>query len=94
MLGFIIGMLILGLIAGAVARLLVPGEDPMGIGGTILLGVIGSFVGGFFADVLFRNDAEDLGLRPSSLIGSIVGGVIVLLLYRRFAGGRTRGRLA
>ena len=92
MLGFIIGMVILGLIAGAVARLLVPGDDPMGIGGTILLGIIGSFVGGFLADVLFRNDAEDLGLRPSSLLGSIVGGVVVLLLYRWFSGSRAGRR--
>ena len=93
MLGFILGMLILGLIAGALARLLVPGEDPMGIGGTILLGVIGSFVGGFLGDVLFRSDSEDLGLHPASLLGSIIGGVVVLLLYRRFAGGGNR-RLA
>jgi uncharacterized membrane protein YeaQ/YmgE (transglycosylase-associated protein family) len=93
MLGFIIGMVILGLIAGALARLLVPGEDPMGIGGTILLGVVGSFVGGFLGDVFFRSDSEDLGLHPASLLGSIVGAVLVLLLYRWFAGSGRRRRL-
>ena len=81
MLGFILGLIIVGLIAGALARLLVPGRDPMGIGGTILLGIVGSFVGGFLADVLFRSDAEDLGLHPAGILGSIVGAVIALLIY-------------
>ena len=82
MIGFIIGLIVIGLIAGALARLLVPGRDPMSIGATIVLGIVGSFVGGFLADVLFRNDAEDLGLNPAGLIGSFVGAVIALLIYR------------
>ena len=82
MIGFILGLIIVGLIAGALARLLVPGRDPMGIGATILLGIIGSFIGGFLADVLFRNDAEDLGLHPVGILGSVVGAVIALLIYR------------
>lgn len=82
MLGFILGLIIIGLIAGALARLLVPGRDPMGIGATILLGIAGSFLGGFLADALFRNDAQDLGLRPVGIIGSVVGAVICLLIYR------------
>ncbi len=81
MIGFILGLIIVGLIAGAIARLLVPGRDPMGIGGTILLGIVGSFVGGFLADVLFRSEAEDLGLHPAGIFGSIVGAVIALLIY-------------
>ena len=99
MLGFIIVLLIIGLIAGFVARALVPGDDSMGIGATILLGIIGSFVGGFLADVLFRNDAEDVGLGPAGLIGSIIGAIVVLLIYnavtdrRREALGRRRGVL-
>ena len=47
MLTFVIILLIVGLIAGAIARLLVPGRDPIGLLGTIALGVLGSFVGGF-----------------------------------------------
>ena len=82
MLGFIVSLIVIGLIAGALARLLVPGRDPMGIGATILLGIVGSFVGGFLADLLFRNDAEDLGLSPAGIIGSIIGAIIVLLIYR------------
>ena len=81
MIGFILGMIIVGLIAGALARLLVPGRDPMGIGATIVLGIVGSFVGGFLADVLFRSDGEDRGLGPAGIIGSIIGAIIVLLIY-------------
>jgi uncharacterized membrane protein YeaQ/YmgE (transglycosylase-associated protein family) len=82
MVGFILGLIIVGLIAGALARFLVPGRDPMGIGATILLGIVGSFVGGFLADVLFRNDSEDLGIHPVGILGSIIGAIIVLLIYR------------
>jgi uncharacterized membrane protein YeaQ/YmgE (transglycosylase-associated protein family) len=78
---FILGLIIVGLIAGALARLIVPGRDPMGIGATILLGIVGSFVGGFLADVLFRNDGEDLGIHPVGIIGSVLGAIIVLLVY-------------
>ncbi|HEV2759503.1 MAG TPA: GlsB/YeaQ/YmgE family stress response membrane protein, partial [Acidimicrobiales bacterium] len=82
MLGFILSLLIIGLIAGALARLLVPGRDPMGIGATILLGIGGSFVGGFLADVLFRDDATDRGIGPVGILGSVIGAIIVLLIYR------------
>ena len=58
MLWTIIVMLIVGLIAGALARLLVPGKDPIGIGGTILLGIVGSFIGGFLGWLLFHHDAK------------------------------------
>ena len=81
MLLFILGLIIVGLIAGALARLIVPGRDPMGIGATILLGIVGSFVGGFLADVLFRSDSEDLGIHPVGIIGSVLGAIVVLLIY-------------
>jgi uncharacterized membrane protein YeaQ/YmgE (transglycosylase-associated protein family) len=90
MLGFIIVMLIIGLIAGFVARAVVPGDDSMSIGATILLGIVGSFVGGLLADILFRSDAEDMGLGPSGLIGSIIGAIVVLLVYNA-ATDRRRG---
>jgi uncharacterized membrane protein YeaQ/YmgE (transglycosylase-associated protein family) len=79
--GFIIWMLVLGLIAGAVARLLVPGDDPMGVLGTILLGIVGSFVGGFLANALFTPGDQE-GFGPAGIIGSILGAILVLLLYR------------
>lgn len=81
MIGFILGMIIIGLIAGALARLLVPGRDPMSIGATIVLGILGSFLGGFLADVLFRDAGADRGLSPAGLFGSVVGAVILLLIY-------------
>ena len=81
MIGFILGLTLVGLIAGALARLLVPGRDPMGIAATILLGIVGSFIGGFLADVLFRSDTEDLGLHPVGILGSVIGAVIALLIY-------------
>ena len=81
----IIGWLILGLIAGALARLLVPGRDPMGWVGTLLLGLAGSFVGGLLADLLFDDEAV-------GLVGSVIGAVLVLLAYNAWM--RSRGRLA
>ncbi|HKC29728.1 MAG TPA: GlsB/YeaQ/YmgE family stress response membrane protein [Jatrophihabitans sp.] len=86
MLGLIIVLLIVGLIAGAVARLVVPGPDPIGIGGTIVIGVVGSFVGGFLGYVLFHHDANQGALQPSGIFGSIVGAVVVLLIYRAISG--------
>ena len=81
MIGFILGLIVIGLIAGALARFLVPGRDPMGIGATIALGIVGSFVGGFLADVLFRGDATDRGLSPAGIVGSVIGAIVVLLIY-------------
>ena len=85
MLGLIISLIIVGLIAGALARLLVPGRDSIGVPGTILLGVVGSFVGGFLGYVLFHNDGDDGFFQASGVIGSVIGAVITLLVYRRNA---------
>lgn len=83
----LVAFLIVGLIAGFVARWLVPGPDPMGWLGTLILGVVGSFVGGTLAALLFGGTVE---LTASGLIGSIVGAIIVLLVWRAL--GRTRAR--
>ena len=83
----LIVFLVLGLIAGFIARALVPGPDPMGWVGTMVLGVIGSFVGGTLAALLFGGT---LDINPAGLIGSIVGSVIVLLIWRAMGGERTR----
>ena len=93
MLWFIISMLIIGLIAGFVARALVPGRDPMSVGATILLGIVGSFIGGFLGWALFGKDLQEGALQPSGVIGSIIGAVIALLIYRAVT-RRSHGRLA
>lgn len=81
MLGTIIGLLVIGLIAGFIARAVVPGRQSMGIGATIVLGVIGSFIGGFLGYLIFHNDGDDGFVQPSSWIGSIIGAIIALLIY-------------
>ncbi|MEP7202945.1 MAG: GlsB/YeaQ/YmgE family stress response membrane protein [Ilumatobacteraceae bacterium] len=88
MIGFILFLLIVGIIGGFVARAVVPGPDPMSFGGTLLLGVIGSFVGGFLGYLLFRNDANDGAFQASGIIGSIVGSIVALLVYRAASGRR------
>jgi uncharacterized membrane protein YeaQ/YmgE (transglycosylase-associated protein family) len=93
MLGFIIWMLIVGAIAGYVARLLVPGRDPMGVVATIGLGIIGSFVGGFLGYLIFDKDLDEGALQVSGVIGSIIGAVIALLIYNAVTSRRPRRRL-
>jgi uncharacterized membrane protein YeaQ/YmgE (transglycosylase-associated protein family) len=90
MLGFIIYLLVIGLIAGFIARALVPGKDSMTVGATIVLGIVGSFVGGFIGYVLTHHDANDGALQASGIIGSIVGAVIALLVYRAVNGRGNR----
>jgi uncharacterized membrane protein YeaQ/YmgE (transglycosylase-associated protein family) len=82
MLWFIIVLLVVGFLAGALARLLVPGPDPMSLGATWLLGVLGSFLGGFIGYVLFGADSDDGVVQVSGIIGSVIGAVILLLIYR------------
>ena len=88
MLGLIITLIIVGLIAGALARLLVPGRQSLSIMGTILLGIVGSFIGGFLGYVLFHKDSQDGFFQPSGLLGSIIGAVIALLIWERMGNHR------
>lgn len=88
MIGFILFLIIIGLVGGFIARALVPGRDSLSLGGTLLLGIVGSFVGGFLGYVLFRNDGDDGAFQASGIIGSIVGSVIALLVYRAVNGRR------
>ncbi len=88
MFGFIIFLLVVGLIGGFVARALVPGRDSMSTGQTLILGVVGSFVGGFLGYVITRKDATTGAFQASGIIGSIIGSVIALLVYRAATGRR------
>ena len=89
MLGLIVTVIIVGLVAGLLARLIVPGKQDLSIAMTIIIGIIGSFVGGFLAYLFFRDDASDGFLQPSGIIGSIIGAIIVLLIWIRVGGRRS-----
>ena len=89
MLWTILGLIIIGLIAGLIARAIIPGKQSMGILMTIVLGIVGSFVGGFLGFVLFGADPNGGFLQPAGIIGSIIGSIIVLGLYVFFARRRS-----
>ena len=80
--GFIIFLLVIGLLAGFVARALVPGRDSMSIGATLLLGIVGSFVGGFLGWAIFGKDFSEGAMQASGLIGSVIGSILALVIYR------------
>ncbi len=90
MIVFIIILIVIGFIVGAIARLLVPGRDNIGFIGTTLLGIAGSFVGGFLWELIEYHQIETSHFRSVGLIGSVIGAVVVLLILR--ATGRERGR--
>jgi uncharacterized membrane protein YeaQ/YmgE (transglycosylase-associated protein family) len=82
MLEFIIILILIGLLAGAVARLVVPGRDPMGILSTILLGIAGSFVGGFIWNLIQYHRLAPHKFHLAGILGSILGAILVLVILR------------
>ena len=92
MLGLILYLLVVGIIAGYLARLLVPGRDNIGFGRTVLLGIVGSFIGGFLGYILFGEDFDEGGLQAAGILGSIIGAVIALLIYRAVGGTDKYGK--
>lgn len=81
MIGLILTIVIVGVIAGALARLLVPGKQHMSLLMTMVLGIIGSLIGGFLGFLLFGKDAADGLLQPAGIIGSVIGAIIALLIW-------------
>jgi uncharacterized membrane protein YeaQ/YmgE (transglycosylase-associated protein family) len=92
MLTFIIILIVIGFIVGAIARLLVPGRDSIGFIGTTLLGIVGSFVGGFLWELVEYHTIETSHFRSVGIIGSVIGAVVVLLILRMTGAERGRGR--
>ena len=90
MLGLILSIIIIGLIAGALARLLVPGRQHMSIPMTVLLGIVGSFVGGFIWNLVEYHRFAPHKFHTVGIIGSILGAIVVLILMRLT--GVERGR--
>ena len=80
----ILWWILFGLVVGAIAKLLMPGKDPGGWIVTILLGIAGSFVGGFVARALMGGENSTVGF-----IGSVLGAILLLFIYRLIAGRRT-----
>lgn len=75
----IVAWLLVGLVAGAVARLIIPGRQPLGCAGTIVLGLGGSLLGGWLATVVLDENRE---FSPAGLLGSIIGAALILLILR------------
>jgi uncharacterized membrane protein YeaQ/YmgE (transglycosylase-associated protein family) len=85
---YILGLLLVGLLAGALARLIVHSPRPLGCLGTALLGIIGSYAGGSLWAILFY-DRFDLR-KASTFIGAVIGSIILLALWRLFDRGQAR----
>lgn len=85
----IIAFLILGLLAGAIAKAVMPGDDPGGIIVTMLIGVVGAMLGGFLAGMLFDANPVDEFWSLSTWLAAILGSVVLLALYRLVTGRRT-----
>ena len=85
----IIAFIILGLLAGIIAKALLPGDDPGGFIITTIIGIVGALLGGFLAAAIFGGDPLDEFFDISTWITAIIGSVILLLIYRAVTGRRT-----
>lgn len=89
----IIGWIVLGLLAGAIAKLIMPGEDPGGFIVTTLIGIAGALVGGFIASALGIGDLDEFFDIGTWLI-AVAGSLLLLFLYRMLSGDRMHHRSA
>ncbi|MGW7284411.1 GlsB/YeaQ/YmgE family stress response membrane protein [Streptomyces sp. NPDC054847] len=88
----IIAWILIGLLAGMIAKLLMPGKDPGGLIITMLIGIVGGLLGGWLGKVIFGVDSIDGFFDLSTWIAAIVGSLILLALYRLFTGSRRSHR--
>jgi uncharacterized membrane protein YeaQ/YmgE (transglycosylase-associated protein family) len=87
----IIAFIVLGLLAGAIAKALLPGDDPGGIIVTAVIGIVGALIGGLLAGVLFDADPLDEFFDISTWLTAIVGSIILLVIYRAVVARRAHG---
>ena len=86
----ILGWIVLGLLAGTIAKAILPGNDPGGIIVTMIIGIVGALLGGFLAQVLFNAKPLDEFFDLSTWLTAIVGAIILLVAYRLVTGRRRR----
>ncbi len=84
----IIGWILLGLIAGVIAKAILPGNDPGGFIVTTILGIVGALLGGFIARALGLGDPIDEFFDLSTWLAAIIGAIVVLVIYRVVVGRR------
>ena len=84
----IIAFIILGLLAGIIAKALLPGDDPGGFIVTAIIGIVGALLGGFIAGALFDADPLDEFFDISTWLTAIVGAIVLLVIYRAVTGRR------
>lgn len=82
----VVSWLILGLVAGTVAKVLLPGRDPGGILGTALIGVVGAFLGGWLSATFLDLPVSDNFVDPSLWVAAVAGSLVLLIGYRIFFG--------
>ena len=85
----IIAFIILGLLAGIIAKAILPGDDPGGIIVTALIGIAGALIGGFLASALFGAHPLDEFFDISTWLTAIIGAIVLLLIYRMVVGRRS-----
>ncbi len=85
----ILGWIVLGLLAGAIAKAILPGDDPGGIIVTMLIGIVGAIVGGLIASALDIGDLDEF-FDIGTWVIAILGSLLLLVVYRMATGGRTR----
>ncbi|GAB2825901.1 GlsB/YeaQ/YmgE family stress response membrane protein [Streptomyces sp. NPDC054796] len=86
----IISWIILGLIAGAIAKILLPGRDPGGMIGTTLIGIAGAFIGGWLSSTFLDRPVEKQFFDLATWVAAIAGSLVLLVLYRVLFGSKSR----
>lgn len=82
----VVSWIVLGLVAGTVAKVLLPGRDPGGLVGTVLIGIAGAFVGGWLSATFLDRPIENNFVDPKLWVAAVAGSLVLLVLYRIFFG--------